>query len=329
MKVLLYGIGSCYKVYRNTLNVLNQEGIIDIVGIADKILSGKDEYQGHKIYSIEEIVSKQDEIDSIFICATGLAAKSIQEDLYNNGIHIKTECLDDYQLTKSKFRELNKNQIDKQLSVIQTILDSSDEEISDVNWMCQRIKEFGIYPFSSGGEDEIYQYCGLQQIPMEFARLCTLLAKAEINTAMEIGVYRGRSSYFMCAVLSRKNPNLKYHMVDIANMLDEFEAFHQILPQLIIDIPSSSNDFEGQSFDFVFIDADHSYDGSIRDYEKVGKYTGKILAFHDVFAHEYDHENGGTVRMWNEVKSHYKESQIKEFSECDRKWMGIGVVTFE
>ncbi|WP_024866212.1 DUF4422 domain-containing protein [Butyrivibrio sp. FCS014] len=91
-------------------------------------------------------------------------------------------------------------------------------------------------------------------------------------------------------------------------------------------IPSSSADYKGESYDFVFIDADHSYDGVMADYNNVGRNARVITAFHDVYAHEYDGENGGTVRAWNEVLAGTEDCGHKFFSKYPDKWMGIGVV---
>jgi hypothetical protein len=141
-----------------------------------------------------------------------------------------------------------------------------------------------------------------------------------------VGVYRGRSAFFICAVLARKNPDLVYNMIDIFDRIDDFELFKEVLPQLNKCIPSSSDDHAGEKYDFVFIDADHSYDASINDFNKLGQYASKITAFHDIYAHEYDHENGGTVRMWKEVLERTAGCDHKVFSIYPDKWMGIGCV---
>ncbi len=78
-------------------------------------------------------------------------------------------------------------------------------------------------------------------------------------------------------------------------------------------------------FDFCFIDADHSYDGMMRDWENVGRYAKKVVAFHDIYGHEYDALNGGTVRGWQEIRG-TADGQIREYSRFPERWMGIGVV---
>lgn len=189
-------------------------------------------------------------------------------------------------------------------SIMKDILNASDEEINDHGWMRGKISQYGIYPFGANARSREINWTeyGLNQVLKEFAGYCNYIGSLErIETAIEIGVYRGRSSYIMCALLLRKNPNLRYIMVDIYDQLDSFQEFQKVLPALEKKIPSTSDDYKGEGYDFVFIDADHSYDAAMRDYLNVGQYAGKLTVFHDIYAHEYDECNGGTVRMWKEV----------------------------
>ena len=218
----------------------------------------------------------------------------------------------------------------RQLGVIDELLNATDEEITDFDWMLKRVRHYGIFCFQSdwmkmdnGISWAVY---GLQQIPEEFAAFCNHISKLEVNSAIEVGVYRGRSAFFICAILAMKNRNLTYKMVDIYDRIDDFKLFKAKLPQLEKCIPSCSDDYKGQAFDFVFIDADHSYDASIRDFNNVGQYGKVVTAFHDIYAHEYDHENGGTVRMWQEVLDRTSDERHFVFSQYPDKWMGIGVV---
>jgi len=51
-----------------------------------------------------------------------------------------------------------------------------------------------------------------------------------------------------------------------------------------------------------------------------------LAGFHDVYAHEYDDENGGTVRMWQEVMQREQGNECRVFSKYPDRWMGIGCV---
>ncbi len=219
---------------------------------------------------------------------------------------------------------------DVQLEVIKELLNATDEQVSNFDWMIERVRRYGMFCFPNkwmhnAANCNFFVY-GLQQVAEEFAAFCNYISDLKIETAAEIGVYRGRSSFFICAVLARKNKNLTYKMIDLYDRIDDFDEFHALLPQLQKCIPSSSDDYKNESFDFVFIDADHSYDASINDFNNVGQKAKVLTAFHDVYAHEYDHENGGTVRMWNEVLERTADHEHAVFSEYPDKWMGIGVV---
>lgn len=219
--------------------------------------------------------------------------------------------------------------IERQLRVIDKIINATDKEIHDVNFLLSAIKEYGIAPLAWLKElDDTAYYTenGMLQVPGEFALFCHYLADMKIESAIEIGVYRGRSSYFMCAILYRNNPNLIYDIVDIEDYLDGYDEFHKILPCLNKCIPNTSDDFAAKSYDFVFIDADHSFDAAMKDYLNVGRYAKKLVCFHDIFAHEYDSCNGGIVRCWEEVGALTPSHSKMIFSQFPNRWMGIGVV---
>ena len=219
--------------------------------------------------------------------------------------------------------------IERQIQVINNIIHATDEEIHNLKFLLDRINEFGITPLAwlqELDDKPIYTENGMIQVPGELASFCLFLSEQEIHTALEVGVYRGRSSYFICAVLYRMCPNLVYHMVDIADYLDGFEEFQQVLPCLKKHIPNTTADFIAQQYDFVFIDADHSYEGSMADYLNVGQYAKKMVCFHDIYAHEYDSQKGGTVRTWEEVCTMTPGLPKMVFSQFPNRWMGIGVV---
>jgi cephalosporin hydroxylase len=72
---------------------------------------------------------------------------------------------------------------------------------------------------------------------------------------------------------------------------------------------------------FLFIDADHSYEGVTRDYERFGKLVvpGGLIAFHDIVDTRYT--GGGVARLWSE----FDEQSKTEFC-VHGDWGGIGVL---
>lgn len=217
----------------------------------------------------------------------------------------------------------------KALAAVKAILASSDKERMSHEFILQNVKLFGLLneDWPAWGEYGSWRNksnFGLLQYPSEFARFALFISGLGIGSAMEIGVFRGASSYFLAAVLQRANPALEYHMTDIEDKVEFFDVFSELL-HLKKHIPATSDDFIGQEFDLVFIDADHSYDGVLRDFRNVGQYCGKAVAFHDIYGHEYDYLNGGTVRMWREFR---RENggvyEMHEFAECPAG-MGLGL----
>lgn len=108
--------------------------------------------------------------------------------------------------------------------------------------------------------------------------------------------------------------------------MDSYDKFHKVLPMMKKQIPATSEICKGEHFDFVFIDGDHSYNGAKTDWKNVGKTANKIAAFHDIYAHEYDSENGGIVRAWEEVKMSATNCRHIIFSKYENQWMGIGCI---
>ena len=224
------------------------------------------------------------------------------------------------------------NDAKKGLSVVRRILDSSDRDFHDREFILKAIYDFGLacHRFESYGP--YVKYCnksefGLLQYPPEFADFAMFIAAQNITSAIEIGVYRGASSYFLAAMLQRAVPDVRYHMVDIIDNIVCYKWFAEHL-NIETHLTLTSEDFKGQEYDFVFIDADHSYPAVKLDYDNIGKYCKKMVAFHDIYGHEYDYLDGGVYRFWQEFKSDYSKKgrlNAKEFALCPVEWMGLGI----
>jgi len=82
--------------------------------------------------------------------------------------------------------------------------------------------------------------------------------------------------------------------------------------------------------DFIFIDADHSYEGVKKDFEMYSLLVrkGGIIAFHDIIPDYYTKYgiktyswSGGVPKFWNEVKEKYEHLEIVK----DRSQDGAGI----
>lgn len=328
-KVLLWGTGLCYKRRRHSIEDFIKQDLLEVIALISKDNVGET-IDGHKVISKEEIANYT--YDRIVITAEDSAYESIMKDISELDVAPKkvtgiASFIADH--IEREGSPIYNRLLERQIKVIKQILAASDEEVGDYQWMYDRIAEFGVYPFDMDLIDEPninWNERGVLQLIEEFTQYCNFISTLHIETAIELGVFRGRSSYLMCAILSRKNPALKYTLVDIWNALDSYDRFKEVLPALDKRIPATSEDFKGMKYDFAFIDADHSYDASMQDYLNVGQYANKITVFHDIYAHEYDAFNGGTVRMWKEVQEMNKDKECKTFSKYPGNWMGIGCV---
>jgi Methyltransferase domain len=229
---------------------------------------------------------------------------------------------------------LIRKDIDKGLRAVERILGSNDAEFASRSFLASCFADYGIPIMSS----DIFapwltlmnpSGFGALQLPTEFVDFLRAIARLGIASAAEVGCFRGGSSYFMAAVLQRANPGAELTLIDVSDSLVGFDAFAGVL-NLKKAIPMSSDDFSGQTFDFVFIDGDHQYKGVTRDFANLGKYARRAVAFHDIHGHEFDGQEGGTVRAWNDVKVKLRETHtIYEFAHSASRALGIGLAVAE
>ena len=78
-------------------------------------------------------------------------------------------------------------------------------------------------------------------------------------------------------------------------------------------------------YDFIFVDADHSYAGVKADWEVYGNMTrkGSLVAFHDVLPYK----NTEVDQLWREIKDHYTHWEFIE--DPTQAGCGIGVILIE
>jgi predicted O-methyltransferase YrrM len=220
--------------------------------------------------------------------------------------------------------------IQKGRAAIDRILKATAAELHCKAFVMDCLRQFGTcsYHWPSDGEYEgslTNSRFGTLQYPSEFCGLLMMAGRSKPEKIAEVGVAHGCSSYFAAAYFYRCNPKAKYLLIDIENTLLDYDYYAGILP-ISHDIPSTVLTYQGQAFDLVFIDADHSYRGVRMDYQAIGQYA-KICALHDIRATRYDAEDGGIMRFWTELKQAKRDTHnVYEIIHSETPWMGIGVI---
>lgn len=83
----------------------------------------------------------------------------------------------------------------------------------------------------------------------------------------------------------------------------------------------------GRKIDFMFIDADHTYEGLKQDFEVYSPLVSQsgIVAFHDIVPHPTD-SSYGVAEFWREIKTQYEHDEIVE--SWTQTGAGIGILYF-
>lgn len=154
----------------------------------------------------------------------------------------------------------------------------------------------------------------LQQIPHEYVNLLDFLRNRDIKSYLELGVGNG-GSFFTNSLFIGDKCN-KFHAVD--NISYANTSILQTESKIISKVNLLKNLFEHKNikffnsttdeffiknrdtYDCIFIDADHSYEGVRKDYENSIKILNKngVIIFHDI-----GNNTTGVEQLWNEIKN--------------------------
>lgn len=116
---------------------------------------------------------------------------------------------------------------------------------------------------------------------------------------VELGAHAGRSTAYMARILT---PNISFFTVDdwkiypykkfIANLKNNGITTKHVTP-IIADSSEASRLFDRESVDFVFVDADHSYQGVLRD---IVAWLPKMKKTGVIAGHDYHYENLDVIK---------------------------------
>jgi len=195
----------------------------------------------------------------------------------------------------------------------------------------------------AGSSQPDYFYCKtkgnltLQQIPEEYFELLQIFKNSNIKTYLELGVANG-GSFFVNSIFLQNTAeqlhcvdNLAYKDTHVKQTKEKIESKVNKLKELFPEkefkfFNSTTDEFFAQNkktYDCIFIDADHSYEGVKKDFENALEVLNEngILIFHDIANAEV-----GVCKLWNEIKDNFKDSKEFKYSAVEWYNCGIGVI---
>ncbi len=180
------------------------------------------------------------------------------------------------------------------------------------------------------------------QIKEEFTELLKIYVEKQPKIILEIGTARGGTLFSFCKLapddailISVDLPNGKFGSGYPDWKTSLYQAFKKENQQLYLLREDSHNTetlnkveniLNGRNIDFLFIDADHTYEGVKKDFEMYSPLVkeGGIIAFHDIAPNGLEDFTGGVPIFWKELKN--DNFNYREFiSDINQSGYGIGI----
>ena len=178
-------------------------------------------------------------------------------------------------------------------------------------------------------------YNGMVQNHFEIDTLFKFLEPEKIRLAVEVGVELGGTTLALAQLVAPENG--KVFAIDFFDVDKAIVYRGSSLSRLIVEIKGNSHDentlktlvqeLGNDRIDFLFLDANHTYEDVKKDYEIYAPLVrkGGFLALHDIRNYKGDVKGeDGVWRLWEELKKDHNWLEVS--AEPDHKWMGIGLI---
>jgi cephalosporin hydroxylase len=192
--------------------------------------------------------------------------------------------------------------------------------------------------------DFVYRCDGIEaiQIRSELIQMLEAVQERKPRTVVEIGTASGGTLLLLCCVVERDAtlasidlPGGKFGGGYSAWKIPLYQDFAGESQKLHLLRGNSHSDamfhnlvsvLSGEAIDFLFIDADHTYEGVRRDFQLYSPLVAKggLIGFHDIAPTSPGGEYG-VRQLWNELKPNYQWREII----ADPKQQGYGIGLLE
>jgi cephalosporin hydroxylase len=164
----------------------------------------------------------------------------------------------------------------------------------------------------------------IQQSRYEIYNLLQVLVHHRPKILLEIGSANGGTLFLFCYIASEDATLISLDMDNVLWKKLFFKYFSRGKQKIVV-IKGDSHDskifneikkiLRNCKIDFLFHDADHSYEGVKKDFEMYSPMVrkGGIIAFHDIVTSSVICPHGWDVsKFWNEIKNRYNYIEIIE-----------------